>query len=274
MTLTTPNKLNSELQIGWVRHRRFEPKPHSLKYPMYMLYLDLDEIDQVNNLSRLISVERFNWLSFRRADFFGDVNVSLKTAVIEKICQHSSIKESEIKRVTVLTNLRTLGFLMNPVSFYYAFNKHDELLAIMPEITNTPWDERYQYVLVTKADETIGYLPESTIGRKHRFKLLKDFHVSPFNPMNMNYDWRYSNPTDATNAIHLENWQQNDKIFDATMVLTKQALTPASIRQTLIRFPWMTVKIAVGIYINAVKLWVKGVPFHSHPDKNKKEKTT
>lgn len=274
MTNNTLSSLKSELQIGWVRHRRFAPKPHNLQYPMFMLYLDLDEIDQVASISRLISIERFNWLSFRRADFFGDPNIPLKHAVIEKITQHSNIQKDEIKSVTVLTNLRTLGFLMNPVSFYYAFDADDNLLAIMPEITNTPWDERHQYVLITKPNETLGYLPVSSIGRKHRFKLLKDFHVSPFHPMNMNYDWRYSNPTDSTNAIHLENWQKNEKIFDATMALTKQAITPSSIRRTLIRFPWMTVKIAIGIYINAVKLWLKGVPFHSHPGKIKKETTT
>ncbi|MDO7641609.1 MAG: DUF1365 domain-containing protein, partial [Reinekea forsetii] len=118
---------NSRLMIGWVRHRRFAPKPHSLKYPMFMLYLDLDELPGVLARSRLMSLERFNWLTFRRSDFFGDPKQSLKSAVVEKIAEQSSISEANIARVCMLTNLRTLGFLSNPVTFYYAFDAADQL---------------------------------------------------------------------------------------------------------------------------------------------------
>lgn len=265
--------LQSGIQIGWVRHRRFLPKVHHLRYPFFMLYLDLDELPQLKKLSRLLSFERFNWLSFRRADFFGDPNVSLKAAVIQKICQDSDLTEGDIARVHLLTNVRTLGVLMNPVSFYYAFNANNELIAIMPEITNTPWNERHQYVLPTESHHENGHRPVSVIGQKYRFQLSKDFHVSPFHPMNVNYDWRYSHPTQRTNAIHLENWRSDAKEFDATMVLKHQPISRKALRQTLIRYPWMTVKIALGIYVNALKLWLKGVPFYSHPSKRDKEKT-
>jgi DUF1365 family protein len=261
---------NSRLMIGWVRHRRFAPKPHSLKYPMFMLYLDLDELPQVFARSSLMSMERFNWLNFRRSDFFGDPKQSLKSAVVGRIAEQSSISPNEIARICMLTNLRTLGFLSNPVTFYYAFDVADQLLAIMPEITNTPWGERFQYVLsATPDDKAIS--PVSYSAKACRFKLVKDFHVSPFHPMNLNYDWRFAQPDRRKNTIHLESWQGNDKIFDASLSLAPTQISGATIRHTLIRFPAMAVKITTGIYWHALKLWLKGVPFHPHPKNAKKE---
>ncbi|WP_320825057.1 DUF1365 domain-containing protein [Reinekea sp.] len=262
----------SRLMIGWVRHRRLAAIPHSLKYPMYMLYLDLDELPGIAAKSRLISLERFNWLNFRRRDFFGDPQQPLKAAVTEKIAQNSSIEASTIYRICMLTNLRTLGFLSNPVTFYYAFDQNDQLLAIMPEITNTPWRERFQYVLATAPDHQ-AISPTYHSAKGSRFKLVKDFHISPFHPMNLNYDWRFAQPDRRKNTIHLESWQANTKIFDATLSLAPILIRPATIRHTLIRFPMMAVKISTGIYWHALKLWLKGVTFHPHPKNAKKETT-
>ena len=264
---------NSRLMIGWVRHRRFAPKAHSLKYPMFMLYLDLDELPQVMACSRLMSMERFNWLNFRRSDFFGDPQRSLKSAVVGKIAEQSAILESNIARVCMLTNLRTLGFLSNPVTFYYAFDAADQLLAIMPEITNTPWGERFQYVLSATPDDR-AISPVSYSAKACRYKLIKDFHISPFHPMNLNYDWRFAQPGRRKNTIHLESWQGGDKIFDASLSLAPTPISAAAIRHTLIRFPAMAVKISTGIYWHALKLWLKGVPFYPHPKNAKKEKSS
>ena len=262
---------HSRLMIGWVRHRRFAPREHTLKYPVFMWYLDLDELHTLSARSALFSVEGRAWCSFRRSDFFGEPAIPLKQAVIEKLEQEGGIAQDRIQRVCMLTNLRTLGFMINPVTFYYAFDDQDTLLAIMPEITNTPWNERFQYVLAA-TDQAGGIAPFSKRTGRFRYHLSKHFHISPFHPMNMQYDWRFSSPSLPKNLIHLENWQQGDKIFDATMVLEPQPITARAIRKTLIRFPWMTVKVATGIYWNALKLWLKGVPFYGHPTKKKKEK--
>ncbi|WP_320822156.1 DUF1365 domain-containing protein [Reinekea sp.] len=262
----------SRLMIGWVRHRRLGAIPHALKYPMYMLYLDLDELPGIVASSRLMSQDRFNWLNFRRSDFFGDPQRALKTTVIEKIAQESSIEASSIWRICMLTNLRTLGFLSNPVTFYYAFDQDDQLLAIMPEITNTPWRERFQYVL-SSAPDSQAISPTYHSAKGSRFKLVKDFHISPFHPMNLNYDWRFSQPDRRKNTIHLESWQSNAKIFDATLSLAPIPIRAATIRHTLIRFPVMAVKVSSGIYWHALKLWLKGVTFHPHPKNANKETT-
>ena len=263
--------LHSRLMVGWVRHRRFSPKNHQLRYPIFMMYLDLDELSVIEKCSKLFSLERFNWLSFYRNDYYKPNHEELKQAVITKICEHSDIPANSIKRITMLTNLRTLGFIINPVTFYYAFDEQNRLVAIMPEITNTPWNEKHQYVLPTEKTDSNTSLV-STLKKRFRYQLDKTFHISPFHPMNTQYDWRFSEPTLKNNLIHLENWQQHSKVFDATMVLEPTEISATNIRKTLIRFPWMTVKVISGIYTNALKLWLKGVPFYAHPNKSKKEK--
>lgn len=258
--------------IGWVRHRRFKPRPHNLKYPVFMWYLDLDEIDAVTQQSRLFSNRKFGWVRFQQDDYFGRGKQPIKQAVIEKIAQSSHIPAARIHRVAMLTNLRMLNFIMNPVTFYYAFDENDDLLAIMPEITNTPWNERHSYVLPL-AQSLTQEKPAKPTQKNYRFQPQKQFHISPFHDMDMQYDWRLGNPVHKNVHFHLENWQNREKIFDATMALTPEPITAGSVRQTLIRFPWMTVKVASGIYWHALKLWLKGVPFYSHPSKRNKEKT-
>lgn len=264
-------ELNSRLYQGWVRHRRFSPSGHTLRYPLFMLYLDLDEIETVFSRSRLWSLERFNWASFRRGDYFAPERGDLKQAVIDRICQHCDLSPGDIASVRMLGHVRYLGFVFNPVTVYYAFDADDRLLAIMPEITNTPWRERFQYVLM--ADDRHGGLAPRQHRRRYReYRLKKDFHVSPFLPMDMDYRWVFGEP-DQTLRVHLENHRGQSKVFDATLVLDARPIRARTLRNTLIRFPWMTVKVVTGIYWHAFRLWLKGTPFHRHPDKVKKETT-
>jgi DUF1365 family protein len=250
---------HSRLMTGWVRHRRFSPKRHNLKYPVFMWYLDLDEVDDVLNTSALTSKKAWHPVRFLRNDYFKGPSEDLKHSVKVALSEAMNIKEESIHRVCMLTNLRMFGFVINPVSFYYAFDHADNLIAIMPEITNTPWNERFQYVLPT--DE------QNRQTGKFRFAVEKGFHISPFHPMDMQYDWRFRDPRAEKVSFHLENWQHGKKVFDATMALSPKTISAKSIQQTLIRFPLMTVKVASGIYWNALKLWIKGVPFYSHPEK-------
>lgn len=261
--------MNSQLYEGWVRHRRYHPKAHRLRYPLFMLYLDLDEADQVFAQSRFWSRERFNWASFRRNDYYAPERGDLKTAVIARIAELSNIEPERIASVRMLTHLRYLGIAFNPVTVYYAFDSNEQLLAIMPEITNTPWGERHQYVLTTQSGDG-GYAPHRQHRHYHEYRLAKAFHVSPFLPMDMDYRWVFGAPQ-STLRVHLENYRQGERRFDATLVMEARSISGSSLTRALIRFPWMTVKVVAGIYWHALRLWLKGIPFYPHPRKDNKE---
>lgn len=270
--------LNSCLYQGWVRHRRYSPAEHRFTYPLFMLYLDLDEIDEVFSTSRFWSAERFNWASFRRADYFDPATPDLKQAVINKVCAQSDLTPEQITSVRVLTHVRYLGYVFNPVSVYYLFGSNDHLLAVMPEVTNTPWKERHAYVLLAdrsaaEKTPTPAYYEPSRVHRQYReYRLSKAFHVSPFLPMDMDYRWVFGLPQ-PTLRIHLENHKEQHKVFDATLVMDAAPITARAMRRALIRFPAMTVKVVAGIHWQAFKLWLKKVPFIPHPNKEKKETT-
>ncbi|MFG1496694.1 DUF1365 domain-containing protein [Saccharospirillum sp. HFRX-1] len=261
--------MNSRIYQGWVRHRRYAPRNHRLNYPLFMLYLDLDEIDEVFAQSRFWSRERFNWASFRRDDYFAPQKDDLKGAVIERMVELSDIEPARFHSVRMLTHLRYLGISFNPVTVYYAFDAQDKLLAIMPEVTNTPWGERHQYVLTVQPGDG-GHEPSRQHRHYHEYRLAKAFHVSPFLPMDMDYRWVFGAP-EQTLRVHLENYQDGERRFDATLVMEASAVNRRTMNRALIRFPWMTVKVVTGIYWHALRLWLKGIPFYPHPHKDKKE---
>jgi len=156
--------------------------------------------------------------------------------------------------VRLLTNLRYLGFVFNPVSFYYCFGA-DGLEAIVAEITNTPWGERHAYVLDCRNQ-----------GESNQFVFGKAFHVSPFLPMNMVYKWVFNAPAERL-QVRMDNIGQGKRHFKALLELEARPLE--TVRRVLWRYPLMTHKVAAAIYYQAGRLWLKGMPFFTHPQKRR-----
>jgi len=98
-----------------------------------------------------------------------------------------------------------------------------------------------------------------------RFRFNKSFHVSPFMPMQMEYDWRFSSPSQRL-TVHMQNMQDGAKLFDATLDLQRREITGASLASALVAFPFMTAQVVFAIYWQALRLWLKRIPFHSHPN--------
>jgi DUF1365 family protein len=140
------------------------------------------------------------------------------------------------------------------VSFYFCFDGAGESVqAVVAEVTNTPWGERHAYAIGrTSADRII------------RGKLDKSFHVSPLMGMDHSYEWRATTPGDEL-VVHIASSQAGNQVFDATLSLRRRELSPALMRRVLLRYPAMTMRIAGAIYWQALRLKLKGAPYHSHP---------
>jgi DUF1365 family protein len=159
----------------------------------------------------------------------------------------------------MLTHLRYFGYCFNPVSFYYCYAAADDFLeTIVAEITNTPWGERHTYVLPCY---------ETTAGTSlHRFRFGKAFHVSPFMDMDLDYDWQFTDPGQRL-AVHMDNLDEEGRLFDATLVLQRRDITHASLNRVFVRYPLMTLRIITQIHLQALRLWLKRCPFYVHPAK-------
>jgi len=240
--------MHSALYLGSVSHCRLKPKVHAFTYRAFMMYLDIDELESVLNLTSWWSNKWWSLARFKRKDFHGNEEKTIKESIYETVLSQTGIQL--VGPVRVLNNWRYFGFNMNPLSTYYCFDESGEKLqCIVAEVTNTPWHERYAYVLDCRDQ------PDKQI-----ITFVKDFSVSPFYPLNMNYKWMSSTPSE-TLTIHLQNFYANERVFNATLRLSRKELSSKTMRGVLIAFPWMTVKVMAAIYWEALRLWLKGVPF-------------
>ena len=245
--------MNSRIYKGWVRHRRVAPTRHQFRYRMFMLYLDLAELPQLFDGTPFWSARRRALAWFKRSDYLGPPAVPLDQAVRDLVQTRSGVRPDG--PIRLLTHLRYFGYCMNPVSFYYCFNAAgDTLETIVAEITNTPWKERHSYVL------SVG----DSGARVKRFGFDKDFHVSPFLPMDMQYRWSFTDPRERL-FVHMQNHKNGEQMFDATLALTEEPLSARALIAVLAAFPLMTVKVIAAIHWQALLLWLKRTPFYEHP---------
>ncbi|GIX35198.1 MAG: DUF1365 domain-containing protein [Lysobacteraceae bacterium] len=252
----------SAIYVGTVQHRRHAPHPHAFRYRLFMLYLDLDELPTLFEGRWLWSLNRRNLAEFRRSDYLGDPDRPLRSCVLDTV--EAATGERPRGAVRLLTHLRYFGYCFNPVSFYYCFEPDgpaQRLHSIVAEITNTPWQQRHQYVLPVASAQRQGDALAWSFDKR--------FHVSPFLPMEREYRWRLDIP-DTAIRIHMDVRGADGKDFDATLSLRRQPLTGANLARCLLRFPAMTMQVIAAIHWQALRIWWKRNPVHDHPDKLRK----
>jgi DUF1365 family protein len=253
-----PAVVKSCLYTGWVRHRRFTPRENKFRYRLFMTYLDLAEVPELFDRFWLWSARRPAPAWFKREDFHGDAAVPLDTAVRDLVQARSGTRPAG--PIRMLTHLRYFGYSFNPVSFYYCFDQSGERVeTVVAEITNTPWDERHAYVLPVSSAEKTG-------AQTWRYQFGKDFHVSPFMPMDVRYDWSFSAPENGL-YVHMENWREGRSVFDATLNMHRKPINSLNMAHALVAFPAMTVQVSALIYWQALRLYLKRTPFFTHPKK-------
>ncbi len=246
---------HSCLYEGRIRHRRFAPVPHDLEYALFMLYADLDEIPALLEVHPAWSARRPALAWLRRADHFGDARQGLAEAVREVVRERTG--RAPRGPIRLLTHPRTFGFAFNPVSFFYCFDAHGERVeTVVSEVNNTPWGERHLYVLPRSAARVTA--------SKLLFDFDKQFHVSPFMPMQQRYAWRFGVPGESL-SVHMESREAGELRFDATLTLKRTEISRASLGRVLRGYPLMTAKVFTAVYWNALQLALKRAPFFDHP---------
>ena len=244
---------HSCLYVGHVRHRRFFPRRHAFRYNLFMVYLDLAELDTVFQGRWLWSTRRPALAWFRRADHFGDPALPLDIQVRDLVEQRTGRRPQG--PIRLLTHLRYFGYCINPISIYYCFKPDGEALdALVAEVTNTPWGEKIAYVLDV-ADQDEG---------RQRADFAKALHVSPFLPMDLHYGW-HSTPPGPHLAVHLDVLKGQSRLLDATLSLRRRPLDGRSMAGVLARFPLMTLKVVAAIHWEALRLLLKRIPLFAHP---------
>lgn len=260
--------MESCIYNGSVRHRRHEPSGHQFRYDLFMMYLDLAELPHLFDRYWCWSARGSALARFKRSDYHQTLNdgddeehgeLSLDEAVRRTVTAQTGRRPDG--PIRMLSHLRYFGYVFNPVTFYYCFDSSGtSVQTVLAEITNTPWKERHAYVLPTSSATRNDSIM--------RFEFGKEFHVSPFWPMDMSYDWRLSVPGEQL-RIHMHNLQQKDgkprRVFDATLTLQREEISSAALARVLVKYPLMTAKISGAIYWQALRLWFRRTPFYTHP---------
>jgi len=249
--------MNSCIYRGQIKHARYQPVNNAFSYKLFMMYLDLAELDEVFRGKWLWSIDSFNFAYLRRGDHFGDRTISIDLEVRNLILKKTG--KALLGPIRMLTHLRYFGYCFNPATIYYCYDENGSNLdIIVVEIHNTPWGEMFCYVLDKRAE-----LREDN-ERRYCFK--KIFHVSPFIDMNIHYEWFFTEPSESL-SVHMTDFKDDQKLFEADLRMKKVEISGKSLSSVLVNYPVMTMKVVAAIYWQAFRLWKKGAPFYTHPKK-------
>ncbi|WOE32433.1 MULTISPECIES: DUF1365 domain-containing protein [unclassified Acinetobacter] len=250
-----------------IRHRRYLPQSHRFNTTLSYLWFDPDQLATFTQQCVLWSNRGWNVIGLDPQDFLIMHRGTIREKVADLLLQQQHYHLSATETIRVLALPRSCGFRFNSVVFYVIFDLDQQPVFILSEITNTPWKERKVYIHDCRKIG-IQYGPYKT----YQFDFKKDFHISPFMPMALDYRWRFSF-SEQYYVIHMQLFEQDVLQFDATMKFSLQAITfPSQQYRYAVCKVIEPFRMVAGIYMNALRLWKKKVPFYRHPQKDKGNK--
>ena len=233
-----------------VRHHRLAPKENRFTYKVFLFYLDLDEIPVLCKNLKGFSHNRFNLYSFWDRDHLTlSKNSDIKQNLALYLAQHGVDFPTDGKAV-LLTLPRVLGYIFNPVSFYFCFDGAGVPLCAVAQVGNT-FGEMKPYFLAA---------PDSN--GAFCLRTPKHFYVSPFSSLDLEFEFRLRLPGEQLN-IHIDDWQGKNKVLLSSLTGTQLPLTTAHLAWLTLKFPLVTLKVIFLIHWQALRLWLKRLPYHS-----------
>lgn len=245
--------MNSALYSGQVMHHRLRPREHTLRYRVFWMLLDLDELDQMSRSLRFFSRNRFNLMGFHDADH-GDGSETPLRVQATRLLERRGVDIGS-GAIRLLTMPRVLGYVFNPISLYYCHRPDGALAAMIYEVTST-FRERRAYVLpVAPEDGRVGRIDQATG---------KGLYVSPFMDMDMRYAFKGAVPDDRLD-LAIDGLDSQGLLIATAMRGRRRALSDRALLAAMAAMPLLTIKVVAAIHWEALKLWLKGVPLTRKP---------
>ena len=241
----------SAIYEGTVTHRRARPKRHRLKYRIFMLLLDLDEMEGVTKRLRSLSFRKFNLFSFHERDHADGSGAPLRDWVEKQLAQGGMDLNGGAIRLLAIP--RILGYGFNPISVWFCHDRDGQLKALLHEVHNT-FGERHSYLIPVERIE------QEPIRQSRG----KTFHVSPFLAMDLRYDFQITPPADSL-MLAIRVSDADGLVLTASFRARRTELTDAALLSVFVRIPLLTLKVIGGIHWEALRLWWKGLRIYPHP---------
>lgn len=240
----------SALYVGRVTHQRVRTVDHRLSYRVFMLLLDLDQVEAVRSRLSLLGRGRFGLMSWRSVDF-GDHSDTPLRAQIEAHLAAAGI-DLDGGPIRLLTMPRILGYGFNPISVYFCHRPDGTLGVLLYEVSNT-FGQRHTYLVAQPADGA-GLIRQTAE---------KAFFVSPFMDMGLTYDFVVRPPGEAVSVVVAVR-RGDTPILTASFVGTRRPLTDFELLRAFLTHPLLTWKVTFGIHWEALKVMLKGARYR-HP---------
>jgi len=248
MSATRPRPA-ADLYIGETTHHRFGPRPHSFRYRLFQMLIDIDRIETEPPRSALFKAERFGLFSFARRDHGARDGSPLRPWVLQRMAEAGLTVEA--RTIRLLCFPRMLGFVFNPLSVFFVHDAAGRLEAVIYEVNNT-FGQTHAYVA-----------PASGLGVE-RQEADKAFYVSPFFRVEGGYRFRLSPPGERFELIVLKQVEGTPD-FVATQSAARRDLTDLRLAGLFVGLPLMTLGVVLAIHWQALRLWLKGAPFGARP---------
>jgi DUF1365 family protein len=260
--------MNSRLFECSILHDRFIPRRHRFLYRVFMLAVDLDELDLMAKRSRLLRVNRGGIFSFQESDFLktnqpvhnpseessvntqpvpqADESVPLKKRVIDFL-QARGVSD-EVRRIELIAMPRVAGYLFNPVSFYFCYDTEDRPVAAIAEVTNT-FGEMKPFILDRECWESGAF----------RLREPKHFYVSPFSDVDVEFDFKLR-PVDDKLALQIDDHADGKRTLMSLLTGNARPLRDATLLWFMFKYPFLTLKVIAAIHWQAILLYLKKIP--------------